>query len=338
MKNPNGFGSVFKLSGKRRKPWAIRVTVGWDYDRGKVKRKRRYLGYYETRREALEALASMTDAPKEKDVTFADLHEKWTADHYPTIREKSVTAYETAWISFRPLYRKMVSSIALSDLQKIFDTSGKNAPSQRQMKSMLSSMYKYAERNDIPVDSRVSLIQIKAGNPNSIERTVFAPEEIQRLWDADTEKAHIALMLIYSGLRSGELFALKREDVNLDRQCLYIRKAKTAAGVREVPIADKVLPFFREQYEKKGKTLLVNQAGHPFFRDTFRDPWKRLMASLGMEHRPHDTRHTFISMMVQSGIDQRIVKQIVGHAGQGVTDNVYTHISLEEKLRAVNVL
>lgn len=55
-------------------------------------------------------------------------------------------------------------------------------------------------------------------------------------------------------------------------------------------------------------------------------------------HRPHDTRHTFISRMVAAGVDERIIKRIVGHTGTGVTDTVYTHIDLQTLLDAVNQL
>lgn len=57
-----------------------------------------------------------------------------------------------------------------------------------------------------------------------------------------------------------------------------------------------------------------------------------------MVHTTHDTRHTFVSRMVEAGIDSRVLKQIVGHASKNVTDSVYTHIGLAAKLDAVNKL
>ena len=42
-----------------------------------------------------------------------------------------------------------------------------------------------------------------------------------------------------------------------------------------------------------------------------------------MKHRPHDTRHTCVSLLAAAGIDERIIKKIVGHAGQGVTEEGY---------------
>ena len=55
-------------------------------------------------------------------------------------------------------------------------------------------------------------------------------------------------------------------------------------------------------------------------------------------HRPHDTRHTCISLLTEAGVDERIIKKIVGHKGQGVTQIVYTHVDLPYKLEAINLI
>ena len=55
-----------------------------------------------------------------------------------------------------------------------------------------------------------------------------------------------------------------------------------------------------------------------------------------MKHRPHDTRHTCISLLASAGVDERVVKKIVGHKGQGVTQVVYTHFEIAELIDAIN--
>ena len=55
-------------------------------------------------------------------------------------------------------------------------------------------------------------------------------------------------MLIYSGVRISEILNLKREDVNLKEQYFDVKLSKTDNGIRRVPIADKVLPFFKSWY------------------------------------------------------------------------------------------
>ena len=65
MKMPNGYGSVVKLTGRRRKPWMVRITTGvvMDMETMKAKQIRQVLGYYASRTEALQALADYNDDP-----------------------------------------------------------------------------------------------------------------------------------------------------------------------------------------------------------------------------------------------------------------------------------
>ena len=53
-------------------------------------------------------------------------------------------------------------------------------------------------------------------------------------------------------------------------------------------------------------------------------------------HRPHDTRHTCISMLTVAGVSDKVIKKIVGHKGQSVTEVVYTHFEIEELIDAIN--
>ena len=65
MKNYNGYGSISKLSGKRRRPWVVRVTTGWVWDPDLMKNKQiqKCIGYYATRQEAIKALADYNADP-----------------------------------------------------------------------------------------------------------------------------------------------------------------------------------------------------------------------------------------------------------------------------------
>ena len=76
-----GYGSVHKLKGKRRKPWRARITDGFVYDLVEDKQVQKYktLGYYETKQKALQALAAYNENPYDLDadkITFAECYEK----------------------------------------------------------------------------------------------------------------------------------------------------------------------------------------------------------------------------------------------------------------------
>ena len=78
MKLPNGFGSVYKLSGNRRNPYAARKTQGWEIDEATGKSKQIYqiIGYYPTRKDALTALAEFNANPYDVNaakVTFEEI-------------------------------------------------------------------------------------------------------------------------------------------------------------------------------------------------------------------------------------------------------------------------
>lgn len=70
MRNPNGFGGVIKLSGKRRKPYCARVTDGWTITGDKKKQNFKPIGYFAKRQEALDALFVYHENPQESLLTL----------------------------------------------------------------------------------------------------------------------------------------------------------------------------------------------------------------------------------------------------------------------------
>lgn len=64
--------------------------------------------------------------------------------------------------------------------------------------------------------------------------------------------------------------------------------------------------------------------------DKYRGRFKKIMKKLSMEHKPHDTRHSFITKAKDAGINEYILKLIVGHEIQDITEKVYTHRTLED--------
>ena len=103
----------------------------------------------------------------------------------------------------------------------------------------------------------------KAGNPNALDRKPFSKKEVQVVWKwKDTnEYFKVVLMLIYSGCRISELLDLKKEHVNLDEKCFDVIASKTEAGVRKVPINEKILPFFQEWMTKNDCEYLLLASG-----------------------------------------------------------------------------
>lgn len=344
MKLPNGFGSVYKLSGKRRNPWAARKTTGWN-DKGQPIYQ--FVGYYPTRQEALTALVDYNKDPYDlhfNTITFAEVYEKWSDIHFPKVSESNCKSYRAAYNTCSQLHNMKLVDIKLDHLQMVVDESGKNSPTLKKIKILFGLMYDYAVMHEIVTKDKRDMVRYvdisKAGNPNARDRHPFLKKEIKTLWKVHDSNTYysVILMLIYSGLRIGELLELKKEDVHLEERWFYVRQAKTEAGIREVPIAEKVVPFFEYWLSRDCEYLLCSPNSEPFeYRNYYDSYWTTLVDEMGMGyHKPHDTRHTCVSLLTAAGVDERIIRSIVGHKGQGVTENVYTHLELPIKLEAIN--
>ena len=343
MRLPNGYGSIYKLSGNRRRPWCVRKTTGWK-DNGQPIYT--FIGYYPTRQEALTALADYNKDPYDlqlSSVTFADLYERWSEEHFQKISHSGVNSYSSAYRSCEKISSMRVVDIKLDHLQQTMDDSGKNSPTLKTMKNLFGLMYDYAVVHEIITPDKREMIRYldtsKPGNPNKMDRKIFTHKEIQKLWEIKDANIYITVILImvYTGVRIGELLALEKSDVHLDDRWFYVKEAKTAAGIREVPIAEKIVPMMEYWISRPCGHLICSGADAPLPYYTFRDNyWKAVMDILDMDHRPHDTRHTCISLLTEAGVDQRIIRKIVGHKGQGVTETVYTHLELPVKLEAIN--
>ena len=94
MKLGNGVGTVYKLSGKRRNPYIVRKTVGWEIDveTGKCKQVCVTIGYAPTRAKGLEMLMEYNKNPYDiavSKITFSEVFDKWASEKFPTISESN---------------------------------------------------------------------------------------------------------------------------------------------------------------------------------------------------------------------------------------------------------
>ena len=72
------------------------------------------------------------------------------------------------------------------------------------------------------------------------------------------------------------------------------------------------------------------QQGTVLTYDKYRGRFSKVMTSLKLSHRPHETRHTFISLAKMCHMDEYILKLIVGHAITDITEKTYTHRTIEQ--------
>lgn len=229
-------------------------------------------------------------------------------------------------------------------LQKVIDTCGKNYPTLKKLKILFTVLFKYAMENDIctkDYSQYIDIQQYKSKNPNSLDRQPFNQEETDLLWQSLGKSPYVSvvLMLIYSGCRISELLDLRKADISMEDSCFRITAAKTAAGIRTVPIAAKIYPLFEFWMKKNNCPYLLStpEGKHLSYPNYYNNYWKPLMAQAELSfHRPHDTRHTCITLLTAAGVDDKIIKRIVGHTGSSITDTVYTHYETAQLLDAIN--
>ena len=163
-----------------------------------------------------------------------------------------------------------------SHLQNIVDTCGKNYPTLRKLRVLFNVMYKFAMENDLcskDYSQYIDIRQYKDRNPNKYDRKPFTKQEIEVLWNTveSDEYLQFPLILAYTGLRIGEFWNLKPEDVHLEERWFYVRESKTDAGIREVPISEKIVPFFEHWLTKDNEYVFTNRQGRKFLDRNFRD-------------------------------------------------------------------
>lgn len=350
MRLPNGYGSVSKLSGKRRNPYVVRRTIGFhlDEEKDKVVRDSVIIGYAPTKAEGLKMLADYNDSPYDPEankLTFADVYKRWSEEKFERVSDASVDAYETAYKALECLHDKKFAKLKLVDLQKAIDESNKNFPMLRKMKTLLNQMYKYALKYDFVGKDYAQFVDITKHKDEweekSEEEKHLSLELVNKLWSRVNDFICMTIIiLIYTGARIGEMLNVRLVDVNLEERWFFIRKSKNNNGIRKVPIADVIYPFIEKMYnESKCGYLFHKEDGTKMTYDYYYDQFTGFFEAMGLDRTPHCTRHTFISMLTVAHVDKRFIKKLVGHSGKGdVTEGTYTHLEIKELRNEINKL
>ena len=344
MRLPNGFGSVYKLSGKRRRPWVAAKTFSWELDEEKktTKQVQKAIGYYATRQEAMTALVNYNENPYDIDterITFSDVYEKWSEAYFPTLTNKSSIRTVTAAYKYcKPLYNMRMRDIRTNHLEQTIKNADVGDNTKARMKSIFNLIYKYALKHEIVDKDYAQLCDsVKKPKP-TIVRIPFSDDEILSLWEhIDFPFVDMVIIGIYSGWRPQELAILKVADVDLE-QMTFTGGLKTDAGKnRTVPIHPIIFELVKKNYEKAismNSDYLFNdengQQGTHLTYDKYRGRWKKIMKRLEMDHKPHDSRHTFITKAKHANVNEYILKLIVGHAINDITEGTYTHRTIDE--------
>lgn len=351
MRNPNGYGSVYKLSGKRRRPFAASITIGYDTLTGK--QQRLIIGYYTNRKDALEALANYHSAGIIKtDMTLEQIYADWSGKKYPQLSKQAVQCNQAAWLKFAGLAKIPIVNIRTAQLQQIIDDNADlSLSSLQKIKTLAGQLFKYALQNDIVQKNYAQFIELSSKNKPVAEKQIFTELQLQQIEKlarqelADEQPLHFGsiLILCYTGFRISEFlqltnpFSLIRDD---DNNIIALQGGlKTEAGKnRIVPIHPKIQPYIFMLADHKA-TYLYSHNGTPVRANYYRKfIWQPCMDKLGIKDMtPHNCRHTFASLCERAELTPVKIEKLLGHSDYKMTKH-YTHTEIQDLQNAIERL
>ena len=271
--------------------------------------------------------------------TFKEIMDSWlnfktnSAINGHELTEHTKYVYRNAVKTLEPLYDRPIEDITISELQDLVSSLSTNWL-QSIAKVTITAVYEHAQRKELNIVNKGKYILITVGKTPS-KRKIISNEHISLLWQNSMyDDCAVVLIFLYTGMRISELSSLNTENAHLDEECPYvIGGVKTSAGKnRVIPICPKIYPLFVRMSHKYANNELL----FPLTVDNTRRKFFHVaMNRFDLDYRPHDTRHTFITRCNELEVNDMVLKQIVGHARPGITEQVYTHRSIETLYNAV---
>jgi integrase len=364
-----------KKSNKKRSDGRIAVQVYL----GLVDGKRKYKTVYGTtqkeadqKAEELKAkLRKGFDIEKEND-SFSKWAEMW-------LTQKSIEIGTSQKESYKGSIDKLneyignyaLKSIRTFDIQSIIndyyiENPTTKKPSSKRLLELIKNtavqIFQFAIENRVLDFNPAVSVKIPKNAVQSSRRALTYDE---RSWIINTphRMQTAAMIMMFAGLRKGELIPLTWKDVDLNNGTISVNKAvemidrkprvkstKTQAGIRTIYIPD-ILKNYLANQKKDNILVCPSLNGNMFTKDSFRSSWESYLNEIDIKFgyhpqkqskhdprfhgrtipniTPHMLRHTFCSMMYESGVDVMSAKNQMGHADIQTTLNIYTHISSE---------
>lgn len=346
MKRPNGYGTITKLSGARRKPYAVRVAQR--DEKGRI--VQRYLSFHATQKEAWEALESYVrkrkggeaPAPESLGVTLREVYELWSARKYEGAGKSLIGGYRASWKRVSRYALTPVRNIGVDQWQAIVDDAERGGLSKAAIDSdikLIHALCAYAMERDWIIKDYSQFVRLPSIPPKH-EKGAFSLQEIDELEAmarAGAPGADAALVLCYTGWRITEFLQLTPASYDPLEKTLT-GGIKTKAGKnRIVPIHPRIQPYI-DRWLARGEPYLYtwgqSRGDGSFRRTLFRPLMERLRRPAAT---PHWCRHTFASLLHSANAKELNIKRLMGHSDKDVTEH-YTHISLEELRNTILLL
>lgn len=181
--------------------------------------------------------------------------------------------------------------------------------------------------------------------------TKVEQKRLEKVIESENNPNDIGILIcLYTGIRIGELCALKWDNINLEQGTIIINKTiyrakdetgekktklvittpKSANSEREIPIGGFLLDKLRDMSKVEG--YVVNNKGKCMEPATYSRRYKKLLKMAGIGYiKYHSLRHTFAVRALELGVDVKTLSEILGHSSVSTTLNFYGHSLPEHK-------
>lgn len=165
------------------------------------------------------------------------------------------------------------------------------------------------------------------------------------------------IIALYTGLRIGELLALKWNDIDFKNKLIYINRTfettsnnhktityedipKTNNSIRELPMSNQLLSILKELKSiSKSDYVIASYKNTSIKIRAYQKSFENLLNKLEIKHYSfHSIRHTFATRLLENGVDVKTISELMGHSSPTVTLNRYVHTNIENKRKAINNL
>lgn len=227
--------------------------------------------------------------------------------------------------------------------------------SNKRIKEILLLLNQFLKTKNIqlgfnyPKTNKPQIITFTEQEIKIIEKSSLASKEI---------KDFAILLTLFTGVRIGELCALKWSDIDLANKVIHINKTivrvksnennfrtiakldkpKSENSIRDIPISDYIierLKYFKENSNEDNFILTNNRNYFP--TNVYFNYYKKYLKIHGIKYKKfHNLRHTFATRCLNCGIDVKTLSEILGHSSVKITLDTYVHISLIDKIRQIN--
>lgn len=335
----NGLGSVYKRAD--RDCWCVAVTVGSRVVDGKVVQKRAVKSGFKTKKAANEYLAGIVSAGEirheKKAPTVEGLYQQFVDSPGKKPGSSTMTAYKTAFTKrILPTFGDLeIDVVTLKHMEDAI--SGLTYDPAKDVKDLMSKLFQRAIADGFVQVNPATLLALP--EKKSAEIPAWLPTEIEALWQAYGRGNRIAaacLLMIYTGMMPGELFALKADMVNWEDRTIIGCGLKTKERrERAIVLSESVMPVLKDLCEtsvsRKGFVLGIN-------RDKFYDEFSQMKKDLNIrqEVRPYSSRHSTATELELLGVSPSVIAQVLRHKNYATTAKHYIDISTEQAIAAVD--